>query len=171
MARSPSAFCRATQVLHKPTLSYEQLLDRVAQLETLFGCDDKTVTLMIDRFDLTSTQGRVAGMLYRRSQVTREQIYIAMYGAMPDVDQPKPKIIDIHMSHVRKALVKHGIEIKNDQGIGWRLDVVNKNRMKEVLDDYAFELTQLIPPDISKHKEIEQLITSLVSIIRHVENK
>ena len=54
--------------------------------------------------------------------VSREGLYDAVYGALPDCDQPAPKIIDVMVCKIRLKVVPLGIQIVTKWGRGYAIN-------------------------------------------------
>src|ERR1700722_2789179 len=79
------------------------------------------------KFALTPIQSRLMSMLFKYpgKVVTKQSIWVTLYGSLPEVDQPKdPRLLDVHMCKLRKRLKKSdvAIEIENVWGRGWRMN-------------------------------------------------
>src|ERR1035437_4258310 len=90
----------------------QRLRDRIEQLESLLGLDRNIAGRLRDAFMITRAQAETLCFMLRRNFVSHEALYITLYGARPDCDQPDPRIMDVQVHHLRTALRKHGIALK-----------------------------------------------------------
>lgn len=112
-----------------PAEEIEYLKERVAELEKIIAGE-----LLFPRsWGLTRTEQAVLGMLYKRDQVTREQMMTYLYGAR--VNQPEDQIIAVYASRLRSALAPFGIQIKTVWGIGYTMPKESKERLKTVVQE------------------------------------
>jgi DNA-binding response OmpR family regulator len=97
--------------------------DRIAELEhqagiTLFQPPEE------HSVHLTPQQGQLLGLLLTRGVmkiVTRDMIYVYLYGALPACDQPQPNTIDVMICKIRKVLKPFNVRIDTDYNNGWYL--------------------------------------------------
>ncbi len=89
----------------------------IAELEELVGLHERIPWWVTAR--ITPTQERLLSLLLKREFVSTDTAFVAIYGGLPECDQPdSTKIIDVMICHVRRALRAYGIEIKNVFGSG-----------------------------------------------------
>lgn len=100
------------------------LRDRIEWLEReLLGRDDHVPV----EWGLTGMQARLILALARRSEMTREQLMTALYSDCNE--EPEPKIVDVFVSHLRRKLKKHGVEITTLWGRGYALDAATRRKL------------------------------------------
>lgn len=114
----------------------QALRDRVAELEELLGVGLPPVPPREIHF--TATELRTCGLLLKHSVVTREFYWRALYGALPDCDQPQgDSHFSVYICKLRHKLRPKGIEIGNSWGVGYFMTPENKARLTAVLEDRA----------------------------------
>lgn len=113
----------------------EQLRDRVAELEQLLGIGEDHLIQIRQVIKATPTVCKLIGMLRKaRSVMSREHLFIAIYGDRNEADQPTDlKIIDVFVSKARAALEPHGIEITTTWGAGYALRPDGKQKLGEMM--------------------------------------
>jgi DNA-binding response OmpR family regulator len=87
-----------------------ELEDRVAVLEEALGL---TYTAPPE-WGLTPTEDRILAMLNKAPMVRRERLMVALYGL--DDDPPLSNVVEAHISHMRRKLRPHGVEIMSHKG-------------------------------------------------------
>jgi hypothetical protein len=122
----------------------QRLQDRVQELEALLGVGNDDVSRLLTVLDATPQQCEMVGFMLKRAVATREGMFIAIFGARPDCDQPDMKIIDVQMVKVRKALEKVGVLVRTEWGSGgWNIASADKARLRAMMAAGAVET----PPD------------------------
>lgn len=125
-------------------MSYvQQLEDRVAELEDAMGLTAKIPRSLFPREMFNGKGGfsfnrvsEILGILIRREFADRNAVFDCMYGHQPEVSQPPIKILDVYISHARKMLRCHGIEIETIWGRGWCVSPANKAKLREVIAEH-----------------------------------
>jgi two-component system cell cycle response regulator CtrA len=110
--------------------------EHIRQLEDTLG---KRTIFDRTRLKLTTKQCEMTALFLRRSFWTRQGIFLAIYGDEQDID---PKIIDVFMVRIRRALRPLGIEIDTQWGDGWRM--ARDHRIK--LRSFLVEIDDKIEP-------------------------
>src|ERR1035437_10557905 len=126
----------------------QRLRDRIEQLESLLGLDRNIAGRLRDAFMITRAQAETLCFMLRRNFVSHEALYITLYGARPDCDQPDPRIMDVQVHHLRTALRKHGIALKTRWGEGWTISPADKAKVRAVLeaaDALVAEIPKFLP--------------------------
>jgi len=113
----------------------QRLRDRIEELEQILGIDRSMTTRLRAALQITKDQARVLGMLLSRNIATHESLYIALYGARPDCDQPQFKILDVQICHLRARLKRHGIAVKTHWGEGWSVSPADKIQVRQMMLD------------------------------------
>lgn len=54
---------------------------------------------------------------------SREAIFDDLYSLRGEAAEPEPKIIDIHLTRMRRKLREIDVSIENKWGFGWRLQI------------------------------------------------
>lgn len=108
----------------------QRLRDRVEELERFLGVDRTLTNRLRSAFGIGPDPARILGMILQRNIVTHEAMYIVVYGARPDCDQPATKILDVQVCKTRKALSGHGIKIKTHWGEGWSMSLADKAKVR-----------------------------------------
>lgn len=111
------------------------LRDRVQELEALLGIGDDTVSrLYLALGDATPQQCEIIGVMLKRMVATRLGLFTILFGGLPDCDQPEIKIIDVQMVRIRKVLLKHGITIDVQWGMGsWSISKDDKRKLRALM--------------------------------------
>jgi hypothetical protein len=92
--------------------------------------DDVLLTVL----DATPQQCEMVGFMLRRAVASRTALFIALFGARPECDQPDMKLIDVQMVKVRAALKKLGIVMRTEWGSGgWALAAVDKAKLPRLM--------------------------------------
>lgn len=114
----------------------EQLRDRVEELQALLGVGNDDVSRLLTVLDATPQQCEMVGFMLKRAVATRTALYIALFGARPECDQPDMKLIDVQMVKVRRALEKLGIEVRTEWGSGgWAIASADKAKLRRLMAD------------------------------------
>lgn len=115
----------------------QQLRDRVAELEDLLGMMSAPALRQVLRPAKNQWLKKcepMMGILLARHAVSKEQAFTALYGGLPEADQPEPKMIDIVVHRLRQALTPHGIEIAVVWGVGWYMTEENKAKLRALIE-------------------------------------
>lgn len=72
--------------------------------------------------NLTEKESLILGILMRKRSATKAQLWQILYGCLPDVDQPDPKVILVFISHMRTKLRPYGVEIRSSRALGYWID-------------------------------------------------
>jgi len=113
----------------------QRLRDRVTELEALLGLGNDDVSRLLTVLDATPQQCEMVGFMLKRAVATRTGMFIALFGARPECDQPDMKLIDVQMVKVRKALEKIGIEVRTEWGSGgWNIPAADKSRLRAMME-------------------------------------
>ncbi len=115
----------------KPT--YDQLQDRIEELEELLGTDDDQLSKTKSRLGVSPLTAKTIGYMSRREFTTRNSLWIALYGMVNDNEQPEEKALDQWIFRARRALRPHGITIKNDFGRGWKISPEDRAKVHELI--------------------------------------
>lgn len=116
-----------------------RLQNRIDELDRILGQDRSLVSKLRAAFDLTPDQGRILGMMLSRHIASHEAIFIVMYGALPECDQPEHKTLDVQISYLRRKLLRHGIAIKTIWAEGYVLTPEMKARVHRIVAQVAAE--------------------------------
>lgn len=111
----------------------ERLRDRVEELEELLGMSFDPP----NQFGLTITEAKIIGVLIKREIANSAFIHAAIYGGLPECDQPDEKTIDVHLCKARKKLKAHGIRIYNRYNVGYYLDASVRAQLKNPIAEAA----------------------------------
>jgi hypothetical protein len=98
----------------------ERLRDRIEELEDVLGMNLEPAW---GAPNLGPLCWQLVGMLVRRPS-TREGLHAALYGGLPESDQPDVAMISTHVSRLNKFLRTIGAEISGRRGYGryWMSD-------------------------------------------------
>lgn len=113
----------------------QQLLDRIEELEHLLGIDDDFRQKLRLVFGVTKRESVMLGLLLKRPIATREALWVVMYGAMSEADQPSQgsKLLDCFMCKIRKKLRPFKIKIGVIWAEGYSLSLSDKEKLNKVL--------------------------------------
>lgn len=78
---------------------------------------------------LTRKQAQVLSLLLARPMVSRSDLMTALY-SLSAGDPPADRIIDVFIVRVRRALARHGIEVRTLWGQGWFLTNEDKAKVR-----------------------------------------
>lgn len=105
------------------------LEERIIDLEDALG----TSPGMCDAYQLlglTRVHRKVLGVLMTQDEVSKDKLYSALYG---DDKQPDPRVLSIHMHHVRQAIKPSGATVTTVWGAGWLMTGDDKRKLKDYL--------------------------------------
>jgi hypothetical protein len=109
----------------------EQLRTRLVELEALLGVGNDDVSRLLTVLDATPQQAEIVGFMLKRAVATRDALLIVLFGNRPECDHPEPKLIDVQMVKVKRALRKVGIEVRTEWGYGgWALAREDKAKLR-----------------------------------------
>jgi transcriptional regulator with XRE-family HTH domain len=112
------------------------LIDRIEELEELLG----VFIRVPDAIGLTQHERMVLGMIVKRKGVvSREAIFIGVYGARPEIDQPDMKIVDVVLCKIRKGLEPYGIKIETAWGIGYYMTEEMRAKTERLLAESSMQ--------------------------------
>lgn len=105
----------------------QRALDRIDELEELLG-----VHVIVPQLGLTPLEARYVGFLMRKEIANQGMIHTAVYGGLPECDQPDTKTIDVHICKIRKKLAPQGLCIKTQYNVGYYFDPASKAALKNM---------------------------------------
>ncbi len=111
----------------------EQLEYRIEELEDVLG---NSRALSLGYFVLGVSQGvesQILGVLMKRPQIHKEQLFSVIYGGRPEETQPNYKLLDVYISRLRRKLERFNVKINTIYGQGWAITQENKDIVKETL--------------------------------------
>jgi hypothetical protein len=112
----------------------DSMRDRVTELKAIVGAGNDDVSKLLAVLDATPQQCEIIGFMLKRSVATRDALLTVLYGDRPECDRPEPKLIDVQMVKVKRALSKVGITVKTEWGYGgWALSRADKDRLKALM--------------------------------------
>lgn len=117
----------------------QRLLDRIEQLQQVIGADSTLVSKLRNAFGLERDHAVMLGMLYQRELVTRDGLYVVLYGDAPEHSWPNDKIMDQRLHGLRTALERHGVVVQTIRGEGWRISKEAKVKVCEAVSDPSEE--------------------------------
>jgi DNA-binding response OmpR family regulator len=139
MAMGRDLTVRAGDVAHSgsPAAIINAQRDRIEDLERILGLKVEVHSSL----RLAPDERKIFGVLLARQIMTKEALFIVLYGARPDCDQPTDiKIVDVQVCKLRAALkrhcIKHGlpvVEISTQWGTGYFMTQQNKARARALL--------------------------------------
>lgn len=65
-------------------------------------------------YGLTKVEGRIFGMLQKTNPISRDRIFVALYGGRSD--PPTGKVIDVMICKMRPKLARHGLRVVGSAG-------------------------------------------------------
>lgn len=113
----------------------QQLRDRIAELEELIGTGGKMVHVMQDVLRLTPVEAQILGYLMKRNTASREGMFLAVYGGLPERSQPDIKVLDVMVCKLRKVLDRHEVNVRTLWGIGYFMKRDDKQKLKRILEE------------------------------------
>jgi hypothetical protein len=112
----------------------QQLRTRLVELEALLGVGNDDVSRLLTVLDATPQQCEIVGFMLRRAVATRNALLTVLFGNRPECDHPEPKLIDVQMVKVKRALRKVGIEVRTEWGYGgWALAREDKAKLRAMM--------------------------------------
>jgi two-component system cell cycle response regulator CtrA len=108
----------------------QRALDRIEELEGLLGLHIN----LPNELGLTPLELKYLGLIMRKEIVSQNVIHNAVYGGLPECDQPDPKTIDVHICKIRKKLAPKGLAIKTRYGVGFYMDDETKAALKKLCE-------------------------------------
>jgi len=118
------------------------LQDRIEELEDLLGTSPP-LTNAYCALGLPPHQRRMLGLLMKRTEVTREQMIIAVWGDGPEAKQPDLRTIDVHISNIRKKLKSSGAKITTLWGEGFMMTPADKQKLRDHLATYLAKVARV----------------------------
>ena len=116
----------------------EALRTRVIELEALLGVGNDDVSKLLTVLDATPQQCEIVGFMMKRAVATRDALLTVLFGNRPECDRPEPKLIDVQIVKVKRALGKVGINVQTEWGYGgWSLSRADKAKLKAMMADEA----------------------------------
>lgn len=108
----------------------EQLDEARCEIALLKG--DADVMAAMDAFGLTRILAKVALAIARSPQISKDAIYHAVYDKR--VDHVGTNVIEVHLVRLRKALKRHGLEIRTLREVGYSMSLSDRVRFKQLLE-------------------------------------
>lgn len=105
------------RVEREPTFRQERLADEQTMLLRLIG-----------RLGISAQQAAILAALASRRECTRTYLFNAVWG--DKLDQPDPKILDVQLCKLRKAVAPHGVTIKTVWGKGYGMSKESVERVR-----------------------------------------
>lgn len=140
------AFAPKTEAEAKPKPAVDaktiaDMQDRIEMLEDALGTS-KSITDGYNALGrMKPISRRVLGLLMKREECTRQLIWDSLYGDRVN-GGPSIKLVDVHMSHLRSVLRKHGVEITTLWGEGYCMSPAQKNKVRDILRNFLEEATR-----------------------------
>lgn len=78
-------------------------------------------------YGLTPTESLLYGLLSKARVLSKDRAFVALYGHLDE--PPGEKIIDVLICKVRGKLAKHGLQVENVWGVGYRLVTVGGEKV------------------------------------------
>jgi DNA-binding response OmpR family regulator len=102
----------------------DEAQERIRQLEQILN-DRIEVGI---KLGLTPQQAKLFSILLKCELATKHALYHGLYGMSQDYGDIQPKIIDVHISKIRKTLRSFDLQIETIYSRGWRLGARTKER-------------------------------------------
>lgn len=99
-------------------------------LQTLLPAESETERTKMRSLGLTHAEGRILGCLANGRIWTRQQIRTASWQWG---DEYETKSVDVFIHRLRTKLRHHGIEIRNDRGVGFYVEPESLAKLQAVL--------------------------------------
>lgn len=136
MNRALEQACRIATTLAPPpsaVLQLAQAEDRIAELEEMLGLTMAQPSIL----NLSPTLARMLGLLRTRERWPRDAMFRALYGGLPECDQPEVSIVKTNIRYLRSALKTRDIKIMSEIGPDgnavYFMTFADKARLKQVL--------------------------------------
>ena len=108
----------------------EELRNRVDLLEQSLGITFSAPVFL----ELTSSEGRVFGLLLSRELVTKTMVMDALYGHRPDSEDVEIKIVDVFICKIRAKLKPWDIPIETVWGRGYYMKPATKDKVRALME-------------------------------------
>jgi len=118
----------------RPPQTVQALLDRIDELERILGVDEELTFRIMRSTGCSRTESKFVGMLFKRQMVTRECLFVVIYGDRSEDDVPESEILRTHVCKARQVLKQYGITIDTVWGAGYAMSTQNKKLLQELLD-------------------------------------
>lgn len=105
------------------------LRERVRQLEKRLG---ESATEIPIELCLSPHESAMLAHMMGRKMCSKNDLMAALYGNLPDVDEPEIKIVDVFICKIRKKLKPFQIEIKTVWGRGFALPAASKQKLRDL---------------------------------------
>jgi DNA-binding response OmpR family regulator len=106
----------------------QRALDRIEELEGLLGLRIN----LPNELGLTPLELKYLGLIMRKEIVSQGMIHNAVYGGLPECDQPDPKTIEVHICKIRKKLAAKDLSIRTRYGVGYYMEDETKAALKKL---------------------------------------
>jgi hypothetical protein len=87
-----------------------------------------------DELELTKIEAALAALLVSRERVSSLVAFEVLYGDRPEENRPQFETVKVHISHIRKKLVRLYLNLRIDTawgwGWGWRMPVADRDKLK-----------------------------------------
>lgn len=113
----------------------EQLKAEIAWLKGEDLLQTSSMGPLCRQLRLTGREAAHFAMLCRRDIVTKESLYVGVYGDRIDT-APDPKITDVFICKIRPKLARHGLKIETIWGVGYRLTPESKAKVTSMLREF-----------------------------------
>lgn len=119
-------------------MQVQALVDRIEQLEEILGQDRSLVSRLSAIYNLERMHAQIIGIFFKREYVTREGLYIVLFGMRPESDQPTFKFLDLQMHKLRNRLCrgKHRLKIVTKRGEGWQMTRDSRAAIVKALNEH-----------------------------------
>lgn len=107
----------------------DMLREQNRQLRSLLVADAPAANIY-RKLGVTGVKAELLALLMKHERVSREMAMEAIYGHQPD--QPDETIINVMLTHLRKILGHHAVDIQNIWAVGWFISPEHKKLIREL---------------------------------------
>lgn len=104
----------------------EELREQVRQLRAALGVARRWP----DDWRLTRSETVMLGVLVARDMATKNTLVVAL--GLDRAERPSDKLVEVHLSRLRRKVKARGIHIRNRVGTGWFLSREDRARLREI---------------------------------------
>lgn len=115
---------------------YARIEDLEAEVRWLKGDGEDDVSRVKAVLGLSAFEARFLLALSRREQLTKQQLWTALYGDRHGEKQPELKTLDVVLAHLR-AKLPGDITIETVWGVGLRMDAASRGAVAAIATGMA----------------------------------
>jgi hypothetical protein len=117
------------------------LRNRIDELEKLLGIDADYVLQLRGSLRLGMIPCTAIGFISKRSYVSTESLFVALYGDRKECEQPNLNMVSHTMWRVRRRLIPLGVVIDTQHINGYSMTPANKQKLHDYVDAYMATLS------------------------------